>query len=86
MSAHDDFGFTMVDDPGESDKNLAARLSDETSRRHKEKQKINEIMRIVNPLLDRLLSDADKPYIKWANRADKIKEIQQKLDLIVERV
>lgn len=82
MSPNDDFGFTMVDDPGEADKHLLSRLSDETSRRINEKMKIHDIMKIIKPLLDRLLTDPDKPYIKWANRAEQIKEIQQKLDLI----
>lgn len=82
MSPNDDFGFTMVDDPGESDKKWQAAYSDEQTRRINEKNKIHEIMKIIKPLLDRLLTDPDKPYIKWANRAEKIKEIQQKLDLI----
>lgn len=81
----DDFGFTMHDDPGEVDKKWQALHSDEVTRRINEKKKIDEIMRLINPILNNLMKNPDKPYIKWADRVSIIKDIQQQLDAIVER-
>lgn len=85
MSAYDDFGFTMHDDPGEVDNKWQVAYSAEQTRRINERNKIDEIMKIINPLLERLLTEPDKPYIKWANRAEKIEDIRIQLISIVER-
>ena len=63
-----DFGFSSVDQTPPS--------SDES--------KAQRIYKMITPLLDNLLKDADtREYIHWPNRAAKLTEFQGKLEAIL---
>lgn len=80
---HDDFGFTLIDDPVEVNTGLQQTIVAHQADREILLLRIEAIMNVINPFLDRLAADPDKPNIKWENRAAKIKEIKDKLNKIL---
>jgi hypothetical protein len=64
MKNDDDFGFSLMD---------------ETSVKQKSQDKMQTMLDLIFPLLDRLEKDADKAYIHWPNRVKKIAEFRKKL-------
>ena len=58
-----DFGFTAVD---ESEYNAVIAQKDETVEEYK--SRLQQVEKIVMPLLINLLKTADQPIIKWPNR------------------
>jgi len=58
-----DFGFTAVD---ETEYNAVIAQKDETVEEYK--SRLQQVEKIVMPLLINLLKTADQPIIKWPNR------------------
>lgn len=74
-----DFGFTAVDEtelePVKVNLNVVNDLN----------EKCNELYEAMLPLLNNLLQNAEKEYIYWPNRTEKIEAFKNKLLDILER-
>lgn len=64
-----DFGFTLANE-GELKELAKFRPGEE---------KLYEVVKMVNVLLDNLAKNPEKEYIYWPNRVEKIKEFKNKL-------
>lgn len=72
-----DFGFSAV-----TEAELKA-VSDATKTAQYYKDQRDALHKMIVPLLNNLLKNADKPYILWADREAKIKEFRAKIDQLV---
>jgi hypothetical protein len=72
-----DFGFSAV-----TEDELKA-VSDATKTAQYYKDQRDALHKMIVPLLNNLLKNADKPYILWADREAKIKEFRAKIDQLV---
>jgi hypothetical protein len=62
-----DFGFTAIS-------------SEEIAKEHSADDRLTAIYKLVNPLIQNLLKDADtKDMIKWPNRKDQLIKFQRRL-------
>lgn len=75
-----DFGFSFtneeeINDPMKSEVESAVKAS--------ERQKLERIKKLIIPLLDSLMKDPDKTFIKWPNREEPLKKLKAKILEIV---
>jgi len=84
-----DFGFSAV---SESElKTLERELQQQVTAKDSEieqvtktyEQKLNTLYKMIMPLLNNLSSDADKPYIYWPNRTEKLNDFIAQIDKLV---
>lgn len=80
-----DFGFTFVDETEYEtyERSLKDQLSKISTTTDITQKKLDQILGIIAPFLKQLASDPSKIYIKWENRSNKIKEIQDKIDKVL---
>ena len=72
-----DFGFSAV-----TEDELKA-VTDATKTAQYYKDQRDALYKIIVPLLNTLMKNADKPYILWADREAKIKELKVRIDKLV---
>lgn len=84
--AYDDFGFSAVseDELKELERKLHADLQQTSSQLNDVtktyQQKLEQLYKLIMPLLINLQKNPDKEYIFWPNRAEKVKEFVKKID------
>ena len=72
-----DFGFSFADE----DEVTAPKVQIEvTAAEQTHKEKMEELEKLILPLLYNLMKNPEKPYIKWDNR---VPVIQQQIDKII---
>ena len=71
-----DFGFTIEDDLEEKLDNLHGQYLDEVSSL---KADIQNLEKLIMPLLVNLMKNPDKPTIKWPNRKEQIEQQVEKI-------
>jgi len=81
QNEEDDFGFSFS---SENELKEAESLIEMTVEA-KYKNKIYDILALINPLLDNLQKNPEKEYIKWPNRFQKVEEFKKKLQKIVDK-
>ena len=86
INKDDDFGFTFVDQTEYEayEKTLKEQVATHSIVANKAQEKLNKVMALVWPLLDNLVSDPSKVYIKWPNRGERIKAFRTKIQAILE--
>jgi ABC-type phosphate transport system auxiliary subunit len=85
----DDFGFTAVSE--EDLKALEKKLQQEVSTKSKEleqieqtyKGKLEQLYKLIMPLLNNLAKDDKKEYIYWPDRSVKMKDFINKVNKVV---
>ena len=76
-----DFGFSIVDEQGLEAVQVAHEQVQSTSNNVEELQaRLTQLYDAVQPLLNNLRQSADKEYIWWPNRLEKIEQFQDMLD------
>lgn len=80
-----DFGFTAVDESDlDISKQSAIRLEEENDFLNAElktaRNSLEEIRKMIMPLLNNLMMDSDKDYIHWPGRDKKIKSLIEKIN------
>jgi hypothetical protein len=83
----EDFGFTFVDEDFQEVKNQVSDLVKE-SKSDKEiiqdlQQRLQDMLKSIEPFLENLKKNPDKTTIYWPNRVEKIGQFQEKLRKIV---
>lgn len=79
-----DFGFSFAtEDEMEAFKELDAEKSVISQEATTWRQKAHAIRDAIEPLLTNLCADAEREYIKWPNRVDKINQFRRHLDKII---
>lgn len=89
MNDFDDFGFSVVSEA--ELKQTELRLKEEIKQTKKQlaaeqtyKKKLEQMHKMIMPLLLNLKKNPDKEYILWPNRVEKIDEFISKLDALLE--
>ncbi len=79
------YGFTFVDEEEFNAYEAELRKQTETQARvaTKYQDKLTRVLNLIDPFLKNLASEPNKIYIKWANRADKVKQFQEKINAII---
>lgn len=79
------YGFTFVDEDEFNAYEQELKRTAETQARvaNKYQDKLTRIMSLIDPFLKNLASEPNKIYIKWANRAEKVKMFQDKINAIL---
>jgi uncharacterized coiled-coil DUF342 family protein len=80
-----DFGFTTLDEEEIlSTKTSFEEIQESNQELHKVinsyEKSIKEIEKLIKPLLNNLLKNPEKEYIKWPNREEKLKKVMEKLE------
>lgn len=70
-----DYGFSFADD---------AILKERTESSLIYKQKLEDVLNTINPLLESLKENPEKVYLKWDNRVEVITQITNKIKTITE--
>ena len=80
------FGFTFIseDEYTAYEKTLKDQVATHSIVANKAQEKLNKIIALVWPLLDNLVSDPTKIYIKWPNRGERIQAFRTKIQNILE--
>jgi hypothetical protein len=73
MSDDDDFGFSIVSETEVNNPKI------ETAQ-----NKLEQLRKLILPLLNNLAKDDNKDYIHWPNRSKKLKELIGKINKIVD--
>ena len=75
------FGFTLIgeDEFKQYEDQLKDQITQHTTIANQTKIKLDKILAIVNPFLSNLGSDPDKVFIKWKNRGQVIKQLQDQI-------
>lgn len=74
----EDFGFSLVDDDFVAPK-AKEMVEAVTKSEGYYKERRDELMHLIMPLVDNLCVDPDKTTIYWPNRVQKMKEFRDKL-------
>jgi hypothetical protein len=88
--AYDDFGFSAVseDELKELERKLQTDLQQRSSQlddvTKSYQQKLEQLYKLIMPLLINLQKNPDKEYIFWPNRAEKVKEFVKKIDDLID--
>ena len=88
--AYDDFGFSAVseDELKERERKLQTDLQQRSSQlddvTKSYQQKLEQLYKLIMPLLINLQKNPDKEYIFWPNRAEKVKEFVKKIDDLID--
>lgn len=72
-----DFGFTLVDE-----KDVVEPVQQATNEAEASKKKLDEILKLVSPLLKNLAKDPEKAYLHWPDRAVKMKEFIKRVEKV----
>jgi len=84
--AYDDFGFSAVgeDELKQLERKLHADLQQTSSQldnvTKSYQEKLEQLYKLIMPLLINLQKNPDKEYVYWPNRAEKVKEFIKKID------